>query len=96
MNIKQLAATALIIVAAILTAYFGVRFINAVFNDVEKKQSSTVQTQTTTGWSDNTCYDVESKVYYSGYSGIDVCHKLAAKGVKVIRIWEKPVFDTDR
>jgi hypothetical protein len=40
MNLKRFAVLALIVVTAVLTLYFGLRFINAVFNSVEKDLSA--------------------------------------------------------
>ncbi len=37
MTMKQFAVFALIVVTAILTLYFGMRFIDAVFTSVEKQ-----------------------------------------------------------
>jgi hypothetical protein len=82
---KQLAGYALIVVVAVLALYFGVRFINAVFNDVEKKQTTAVRTMDN-GYNQY-CYEVGTKNLYTDMA---VCHALASEGKKMISSWVKP------
>lgn len=86
MNIKQTIAVAAIIVVSLLTLFFGVRFINAVFNDVEKKQTTAVDTTRAYDpkWSCVETMADGEKVYYEGMA---FCHDRAAKGGKVVTIW---------
>lgn len=85
---KQLAGYALIVIVAVLTLYFGVRFINAVFNDVEKKQATTTSAtvKNTSDWNCRVYYGHDGE--YVQYDDEAVCRERAAQGATVIRIWE--------
>lgn len=84
---KQLAGYALIVIVAVLTLYFGVRFINAVFNDVEKKQATTTSAVKTA--SDWKCRELFGDGQYVQYESETMCRDRIAAGAKVIRIWER-------
>lgn len=84
---KQLAGYALIVIVAVLTLYFGVRFINAVFNDVERQRTTSAYQSTVDGGYIKYCYEVGTKNFYSDDA---VCRELSKDGKKIISSWVKP------
>lgn len=89
MKPKQLAATALVIVCAVLVLYFGVRFIDTLFNKVEKDITTTTSAtvKNTSGWQ---CRELFGDGQFVQYEGKNVCHRLAADGRNIIQVWEGP------
>lgn len=87
MSLKRFAALLGISIVAVLTLYFGVRFINAVFNSAEKQVSTSTATKTSSEWS---CRELLGNGEFLQYEDEATCRERSAAGATVIRIWTKP------
>jgi hypothetical protein len=91
MSLKRFAALLGISIVAVLTLYFGVRFINAVFNSAEKQVATTTTQPKTTNWTCMEEFPGGDKVFYED---MVTCHKRAAAGGKVITFSQRPGLTT--